>query len=958
MPLVASVDGTVQFIKQPGVSLKPGDVFGILSLDDPDRVNHAKPLEGQLPKMGLPSVVGSESQQQPNFGIDILNNILDGYDTQAIIASALKDVVDVMRNAKLFFSEASAVLSVLSGRIPGKLEDSLRATIENVKAKTNPIEIPATRIRKLLETYIERNIRAQDRTMFRDPPAPLVDVVDRHKSCPQFPEWDVFANLPSRCESTEKLFGGSIEARPPQGANKNKLVLYLLDMIETSGSSFNSFDSKLNTALQELAALQSRRVFSGYLYNVDPMRFTLGSCTSAPSTPSLAGDVGADNRRQGSVSDLTYILGQNQSRPVRHGAIAWLSDFKSLTNGFAKVTASLPLFNPEELSRRHGPENQAHKVLNLAKAILALRGVRRVSFDLWRKGQYPSYFTLRDVAEVWQEEEAICNIEPALAAQLELSRLSNYNLIPCFVENPQIHIYHAVAREIPVESRFLVRALIRPGRIRGNMRMSEYLFSETDRLVTGILDALEVLSAQYRHSDCNHIAMNSLHNLTLTFDEVVQTISGFIGAMERDCNVIPICYIIDNVSGFILNFHTYQEIVPNKASTILKSFGEKGPLHLQPVNQPYPTKESLPPKRYQAHSVGTTYVYDFPDLLGKALHNHWLARRVLDPSMKIPQSLPKSKELVLDENEELQEVDCTPGNNNCGMGRSIAVIANDITYKIGSFGPQEDHFFHADPHYARSRGLPRVYLSASSDARIGLAEEALDLFSVAWNDPSDVDVTKGVKYLYLTHEAFLKINEKSAESVRTTEITEDGERRHMLTNIIGLQDGLGVECLKGSGLIAGETSRAYDDIVTIMLVTARSLGIGAYLVRLGQRAAQVEGQPIIFTGAPALNKVLGRKVYTLNLQLGGTQIMHKNGVSHLTASSDLEGVTRIIHTETWDRDITYVHPKGPYDPRWFIEGKVDETTPEWLSGFFDKRSSQETLSGWAQTVVCITPSLT
>ena len=36
------------------------------------------------------------------------------------------------------------------------------------------------------------------------------------------------------------------------------------------------------------------------------------------------------------------------------------------------------------------------------------------------------------------------------------------------------------------------------------------------------------------------------------------------------------------------------------------------------------------------------------------------------------------------------------------------------------------------------------------------------------------------------------------------------------------------------GLIAGETSRAYDDIFTIILVTARSVGIGAYLVRLGK----------------------------------------------------------------------------------------------------------------------------
>ena len=67
-----------------------------------------------------------------------------------------------------------------------------------------------------------------------------------------------------------------------------------------------------------------------------------------------------------------------------------------------------------------------------------------------------------------------------------------------------------------------------------------------------------------------------------------------------------------------------------------------------------------------------------------------------------------------------------------------------------------------------------------------------------------------------------------------------------------------------------------------------------YIVRLGQHAIQNEGQPIILTGAPALNKVFGREVYTGNLQLGGTQIMFKNGVSHLTAQNDLEGITKII----------------------------------------------------------------
>ena len=225
-----------------------------------------------------------------------------------------------------------------------------------------------------------------------------------------------------------------------------------------------------------------------------------------------------------------------------------------------------------------------------------------------------------------------------------------------------------------------------------------------------------------------------------------------------------------------------------------------------------------------------------------------------------------------------------PGLNTCGMvawvytlktpeypqGRRVVVISNDITYQIGSFGPIEDEFFYKATQYARKHGLPRIYLSANSGARIGLAEEVMALFDVAWREAGKPE--KGFDYLYLTPANLDKLNDMGPGSVITDEIEVDGERRHKIVSVIGLKDGLGVECLRGSGLIAGETSRAYDDIFTISMVTARSVGIGAYLVRLGQRVVQVEGQPIILTGAQAINKVLGKEVYTSNIQLGGPQV--------------------------------------------------------------------------------------
>ena len=56
------------------------------------------------------------------------------------------------------------------------------------------------------------------------------------------------------------------------------------------------------------------------------------------------------------------------------------------------------------------------------------------------------------------------------------------------------------------------------------------------------------------------------------------------------------------------------------------------------------------------------------------------------------------------------------------------------------------------------------------------------------------------------------------------------------------------------------------------LVSGRTVGIGAYLARLGRRVVQRADQPVILTGFAALNKLLGREVYTSHLQLGGPKV--------------------------------------------------------------------------------------
>ena len=162
--------------------------------------------------------------------------------------------------------------------------------------------------------------------------------------------------------------------------------------------------------------------------------------------------------------------------------------------------------------------------------------------------------------------------------------------------------------------------------------------------------------------------------------------------------------------------------------------------------------------------------------------------------------------------------------------------------------------------------------------------------------------------------------------------------RYKITSIIGAADDIGVENLSAAGMIAGETSQSYDEIVTMSLVSGRAIGIGAYLVRLSQRVVQVDNSAIILTGYTALNKLLGREVYTSNTQLGGIQIMHNNGVTHASVHNDVEGVKKILKWLSFvpkrkgaslpyshilddpvDRDVEYCPIQNQvYDPRWLI----------------------------------------
>ncbi|POO04043.1 Pyruvate carboxylase [Trema orientale] len=439
--------------------------------------------------------------------------------------------------------------------------------------------------------------------------------------------------------------------------------------------------------------------------------------------------------------------------------------------------------------------------------------------------------------------------------------------------------------------------------------------------------------------------------------------------------------VVTNVTGHTCTVHIYREQEDTSQRKVVYSpISTAGPLHGVPVNAQYQPLGVPDRKRLLARRSNTTYCYDFPLAFETALEQSWASQ---SPNVKKPtdKAILNVTELKFADHKgswgtPLVPAVRPPGLNDVGMvawslemstpefpsGRKILIVSNDVTFKAGSFGPREDAFFLAVTDLACSKKLPLIYLAANSGARLGVAEEIKSCFKVGWSD--ELSPERGFQYVYLTSEDYARIG----SSVIAHELKlASGETRWVIDTIVGKEDGLGVENLSGSGAIAGAYSRAYKETFTLTYVTGRTVGIGAYLARLGMRCIQRLDQPIILTGFSALNKLLGREVYSSHMQLGGPKIMATNGVVHLTVSDDLEGISAILKWLSYvppyvggplpispsldppERPVEYF-PENACDPRAAISGALDGNS-KWMGGIFDKDSFIETLEGWARTVV-------
>ncbi|XP_015754053.1 PREDICTED: acetyl-CoA carboxylase 1-like [Acropora digitifera] len=357
--------------------------------------------------------------------------------------------------------------------------------------------------------------------------------------------------------------------------------------------------------------------------------------------------------------------------------------------------------------------------------------------------------------------------------------------------------------------RFFIRSIVRHSDFITKEASFEYMEKESEIQLLEALDQLEVsFSESVKRTDCNHIFLHFVPCVIIEPNRIEESIRHIVTrygrrlwklrVLQAEMKVtirltptgkkIPLRVFMSNGSGYYLDFNIYREVTdPRTGQIVFESYGQKqGPHHGLPISTPYVTKDHLQLKRFSAQTLGTTYVYDFPELFKQAISNEWMEWAKGNEKGANPnKDVLKVTEYVLDESDQLMPMNRLHGENT---------------------------------------------------------------------------------------------------------------------------------------------------------VTCRAVGIGSYLVRLGQRVIQVDNAHVILTGARALNKVLGRQVYTSDLQLGGPQIMHNNGVTHLVVRDDFGGIAAIMKWLSYvpkfrngplpiikpkdpvDREVEFVPPKAPHDPRHFICG--------------------------------------
>jgi len=994
MPIKATESGKITHNLSPGSVISAGDMLASLELKDPSKVKKIETFEGTL------EINEGTAEIKPQ---EALVNVLAGFkmDPEAVAQAALDSVSDSDSASELIvnaLNEFARVEALFDGQITDDVvrtltkanEEDLGVVISDNLAHRNL----ATRSQLILAVI--RQLDTYKNRFGTDVPDAVLEALDQLKSL----KGKAYGEISLAAE--EKVREAKIPSFEIRMSDlRSRLLDPETDFVKLSKSStlsagvdlltneFGDDDPKVRAAAMEV---YTRRLYRTY------------------SIPDI--DVKEIDGRL--TATFTFELKDvpKADRVVRHGFFTIIPDASNFASELPEILSSYSSQLPDA-GAAEGPVNvlqigclggDSGDIASLEAALLSqqsklnMLGIRVATVLVTRGEKDPMYYSFPQ-CNGFKEDAIRRGMRPTFHHLLELGRLSeNFSLerIPAVGRSVQIYVGTEKTTKPSRMSNQVVfvrgithtKGLISGA---GSRRALLQGLDELERAQSNKMVNIQSSSRIFLHS-LPEIEDESPEEIAAKFSEVIDKLKSRVAkrlsklrvdeieakvrvkSVDADGNemIVPVRLVASSMEGEWLKSSAYIER-PDPVTGVTREYCLIGGENESCILDPYTTSNIIQTKRAIARRVGSTYAYDFLGLIEVGIIGEWekyisSLSGSSTSSLTIPANVFEAKELLDGPDGELVLGKRDIGTNKVGMvswvitmktpeypeGRDVVFISNDVTVQSGSFGVPEDDMYFKASEYARNNKLPRVYIACNAGARIGLVDDLKPKFEIKFID--EASPSKGFEYLYLTDEVYKALPEGA---VNVRKVSEGWE----LTDIIGTTEGIGVENLQGSGKIAGETSRAYDEIFTLSYVTGRSVGIGAYLVRLGQRVIQMKNGPMLLTGFGALNKLLGREVYTSQDQLGGPQVMYPNGVSHETVDDDQQGVESILQwlsfvpktvdalpasrdsADPVNRDVQWRPTPTPYDPRLMLSGTTDQ------AGFFDTASWKEYLGGWGKSVV-------
>lgn len=388
------------------------------------------------------------------------------------------------------------------------------------------------------------------------------------------------------------------------------------------------------------------------------------------------------------------------------------------------------------------------------------------------------------------------DVDLPVAEALELSKLEKLNPVHSFSRNRQWHIYTVTEKPKrgPALNRVFLRGLIHPnGRFETSFESSQR--NPSADLATSWIHAIEnVLSGALAELLGDHHGVHEDGNGSVDWSHVffatVQPFpfgSDLEGSISKAFRTTSAKWMVQNLAvirqarvsqieikipildqkgawRIVFSLPTGHEVEEEHVDIYRESIdgnlepqsfpqGERsGHIFHEPYAMLSPTEQ----KRRIAQQHSTTYCYDFPFVFANALKKLWSENASNDAAASVPACIPiKTQEFRFRDEDpktspyewKLDLKDSEIGQNTIGMvgwifsfqspeaplGRQIVIIANDITFQFGAFGPKEDAFFKAVVEEGLQRRLPIVYLAANSGARVGLANDVREKLKVHQN---------------------------------------------------------------------------------------------------------------------------------------------------------------------------------------------------------------------------------